>query len=377
MSAPTVLMIKGDYDQAGGPETLLSMVMRTMDRSQFNPMLVVLRKTDGNGADVLSTESSVVIPWRGLIRARQASRALSSTASITGASIIHTHDMRSNLTAYLQGHSRTVPWIAHIHGWLGNTHKGKFKLYERVDQYVIRKANLVLVGSESAKREVESHGISNVQVVHNSVEVPDTIANAEEVARLKDSIGLPQDKFIIGVFGRVHPGKGQMILLRAFHQLRESGKGAHLLVVGDGPDLGNLRSLAAELGITEHVTLTGYHADALLLVQTMDVVAIPSLKESLPLTALEAMARQRCVVASRVGDLPLVIEDGRNGRTVDPANAVELARVLGELLQNPDRRHQMAAAARRTIIDKFSAQSMTRKLEDIYADVVRAWRQDA
>lgn len=370
MTSQRILMVKGDYEQAGGPETLLSLVMQTMDRSRFSPHLAVLRKTAGNGADILSHATEMTeIPWKGLMRARRVSRELGNLATKLGAAILHTHDMRSNLAAYLMGRSRKIPWIAHVHGWLGATHRGRFKIYERVDQHIIRKADLVLAGSEAAKREIEALGVSKVALVHNAVDVPSDLPSDEDALAVRNSLGIPRECTLVGVIGRVHPGKGQLFLIRAVKLLLDQRANIHLLVVGDGQDLPAARSLAAELGIAAHVTFTGYHTDAMSLLRAMDIVAVPSLKESLPLTALEAMARKRCVIASRVGDLPKVIEDGHSGFLLEPADAGQLADAIRRLVETPDLRRQVGDAARRVIVERFSAPAMTRKLEAIYTEL--------
>ncbi len=367
MTPRRILMIKGDYDRAGGPETLLSGILQTLDRGRNDPSLVVLRKTIGNGADLLSDSSDLVqLPWNGLLKARSVSRELQKLVLKTGAGLIHTHDMRSNLAAYLMGKSRTIPWIAHVHGWLGKTHKGKFRLYERIDKYLIRHADLVLVGSSATADEAKSYGAQRVEIVPNSVMISESVDEHLAVEQLRRDLKIAPDRLIIGVLGRVHPGKGQVNLIRAFAQLQRKLPNIHLLVVGDGPDMENASNAVRELEITDRVTFTGYHPDALSMLPLMEIVVVPSLKESLPLTALEAMSRKRCVIASRTGDLPRAIVDGVSGCIVEPGDIGQLVLAIEKLANNPSLRAAYGCAAFERIRDHYSMQSMSRRLESIY-----------
>lgn len=283
--------------------------------------------------------------------------------------LIDTHDMRANLAAYLLCRFRRAPWIARVHGWLGFTHSGRWRLYERVEKSLVKHADLVLVGCEAAKREVEALGIRSVQVVRQGIEIPPPVP-VEEVQRIRDQVGAISGTVIVGVSGRLHPGKGQAFLLRAVALLRARGLDVRGVIVGEGPSLEILQKLTEELSLEGIITFPGFQLNLMPYVAAMDIFVAPSLKEGLSLAALEAMALGRPVVASGVGGLLEAVADGISGILVPPGNVSALADALEPLVADPAARRRMGERARQIVRAEFSAEGMVRSLEAVYRDMM-------
>jgi len=362
----TIFKIKGSYEKAGGPETLLEGVLKQFDRTLINPIFVLLKRSGTAIAPVLKDVPRVELEWNGLFHALSTARALARLCKKESAALIHSHDMRSNLVGFLLTRFYHVPWIAHVHGWHGKTQIGRYRLYEMMDGFFVRFADRVLVGSYAAKKDVEALGISPVQVVPNSVEPRSAETYADGVKALRQELSAGDNTVVIGVVGRIHPGKGQAVLLRAVKKLLDKALDLRVLIVGEGPELDALTALAAELGIEEQVKFAGFCTDAYLYMAAMDIFVVPSLKESLPLTALEAMGMGRAIVASRVGDLPVVIEDGVNGLLVEPGNVADLSAAIEKLVRNSDYRNTLGERGSKVIREHYSMASMAKNLEDIY-----------
>jgi len=147
---------------------------------------------------------------------------------------------------------------------------------------------------------------------------------------------------------------------------RRGGLAVRALIVGEGPDLEHCRLLVQELKIEPHVTFTGFVPDAMRFLAAMDVVAVPSLKESLPLTAMEAMVRGRTVIASAVGDLPRLIEDGRTGLLVPPSDVQALRAAIERLAADPAERQRLGEEGRAAAVARHAAPAMARAIEDLY-----------
>jgi glycosyltransferase involved in cell wall biosynthesis len=281
--------------------------------------------------------------------------------------------MRTNAIASAMRVFGRRPWIAHVHGWLGQTHHGRWRLYEAVDRQLVRTADRVLVGSRAAQDEVRRFGAKHVHVVSNAVTLPkDDPQGDQHAAAIRAEIGAADGALILGVVGRLHPGKGHEFFLRALAALIEERLNVHGLIIGEGPDGDRLRELAKTLGIADKVTFTGFVDDSSRYLFAIDIVAVPSLKDSLPLTALEAMSFGRPVVASCAGDLPLLIDDGDNGFVIPIGHHKALADKLRVLVGDEPLRRRMGAAGRQRIIDGFSAETMARGLEAQYASVISA-----
>jgi glycosyltransferase involved in cell wall biosynthesis len=371
---PGVLLVKGNYGLAGGPETLIASIAQHLDRRRFRPALVVLQRDGVAEAPQLNGDRLGIarknVRWSGLVGAPTTAARLHGIAASHRAALVHTHDMRANLVAWLLRARSGLPWIAHVHGWLGNTQTGKWRLYERVDRRLVRRADLVLVGSIAAKHEVEEAGARRVAVLPNAIEIVRDGSWTSGGAAVRARLGIPDSAAVVGILGRVHPGKGHRFLLHAIARLRAEGLDIRGLVVGDGPDLGHLHTLVCELHIAGDVHFAGYCEDPIAYLAAMDVFVVPSLKESLPLTMLEAMALRRTVIATTVGDIPDVIVDGNNGLLVPPGDAEAIAAALRTVVSGPDRRAAIGDRARKIVEERFSAETMSRRLQDFYLSVL-------
>lgn len=165
---------------------------------------------------------------------------------------------------------------------------------------------------------------------------------------------------------RLSPVKGVEYLVRAAALVAN----ARFFLVGDGPLEDELKRLAAELGVTDRVSFLGYVAPAAGVIATADLVVMPSLSEGLPLVALEAGALGRPVVASSVGGLVEVIEDGITGRLVPPGDYHALAAAIGEVLSDPSLAARMGAAARKRVEERYDARRMGAAYVDLVAGLV-------
>ncbi len=368
LAITTVLLLKSDYGRTGGPESLLRDLGDTIDRARFDPVLGIIRRPGAAPASHYPASlREQEIPWHGTAAVLHAARGLAKLAREREARLIHTHDMRANLVAAALRPFRPIPWVAHVHGWLGDTHRGRYRMYEAIDRRLVPRADLVLVGSAAAGREAQACGARRVVVVPNAVAIPPAEGAAGAVAAARAALGVPDGATLLGMVGRLHPGKGHDLFLRALAILAGERPDVFGAIVGEGEDEARLRTLAASLGLAGRVAFTGFVADTDAYMRAMDVVLVPSRKDSLPLVALEAMARGRPVIASDTGDLPTAVLDGVCGFVVPVGDAEALAARARILLDDPALRRRMGEAARARAVDTYSAGAMARRLEDEYA----------
>jgi glycosyltransferase involved in cell wall biosynthesis len=145
--------------------------------------------------------------------------------------------------------------------------------------------------------------------------------------------------------------------------LRQQGHDLTVLLVGEGPAESEYRALARRLDVADHVNFAGLVPDIHPYLRAMDIVCVPSLKDSLPLTVFEAMSVARPVIASRAGDLPLAIDDGRTGFVVDTGSSDALVSAIGRLASDQDMRVRIGEAGHAALIARFTPQAMLRQLE--------------
>lgn len=176
--------------------------------------------------------------------------------------------------------------------------------------------------------------------------------------------------FKLGVLTRLVPLKNVEALLSATALLRDRGINVETEIAGSGPSEPSLRNLASSLGLMDRVRFLGWRPDSRGLLASWNLLVIPSNEESFPITALEAMAAARPVVASRVGGLGEMVVDGVTGRLIAPGNVEKLAASIAELMRDRELADQMGVEGWKRVKDHFSTHLMASRTAAIYNHVL-------
>jgi glycosyltransferase involved in cell wall biosynthesis len=184
---------------------------------------------------------------------------------------------------------------------------------------------------------------------------------------LRAELGVGSGVFLAVLAAALRPEKRATLFVEqvsAAHAIDPSVQG---VVVGDGPDAAFVESAVRQSGGV--VRMLGYRADAVDIMHAADVVCLTSAVEALPMSVLEAMSVGRPVIATRVGDLPEVVEDGRTGFLISPDRLSEMARALVALARDPKRAEELGRAGRARQRRAFSIEAMTRGYAELVADL--------
>lgn len=176
------------------------------------------------------------------------------------------------------------------------------------------------------------------------------------------------------IVGRVDRHKGQDLLVDALPMIRDTVPEAHLVIVGsDGGASEALERRASEVRVREAITFAGAKSREELprIYQSAAVCVVPSRFDAFPYVALEAMACGRPVVASRVGGLVEVIDDGHGGALVDPESPAALAAAVTRLLLDERERHRLGRAARERVTTAYAARTVAASMAERYAEAIR------
>jgi glycosyltransferase involved in cell wall biosynthesis len=167
--------------------------------------------------------------------------------------------------------------------------------------------------------------------------------------------------------GRVCREKGHLLMVDAMKDVLKEHPKAHLMFIGRVESMfdAEVREAIWSAGIGEHVTMTGVRHDVPRLLDSMAFTTMPSHRETFGIAAIEAMARSKAVVASRVGGLPEVVRHQQTGLLID-LRPEELASAVSYLLEHEDEREQMGAMGRRIVEEKFTLSHMVDRLEGVY-----------
>jgi glycosyltransferase involved in cell wall biosynthesis len=257
-------------------------------------------------------------------------RAVARAAREHGVKLLHAHDFKALFIALIAAAMLRIPVVATFHGDTGSTRA--LRLYETFARVLGNFTRGVVAVSRTLegtlRRWVRGAPVS---FVPNGLPEPQPISPVErEEARAK----LGVSGFCVAVIGRLSSEKGHRVLFEALR-----GQKATLLVAGDGP----LREELARAAQGLDARFLGYLDDARPVFAAADVVAMPSFTEGLPLTALEALAFGRCLVASAVGELPELLQGGA-GVLVPPGDAKALSEALASV-QNGEVRAEIEKRA--------------------------------
>lgn len=183
---------------------------------------------------------------------------------------------------------------------------------------------------------------------------------ADEKARLRRKLGLPDGTLVVFT-GRLSPEKRVLPLAQQWPSLRQTYPDATLVLVGDGPEMAQLRALQAP-----GVWLAGPQADVVPFLQAVDLFVMPSVSEGFSLSTLEALACGLPTVATTVGAIPDMVTDGTTGKLVAPDDLPALLGAICQLLANRGAWGAMGSAARSNVVEHYSLSSTARQLLDLY-----------
>ena len=222
--------------------------------------------------------------------------------------------------------------------------------------------------SEDIARSVRRWGTvgsGKVVVIPNGVDT-DLYDASKQRTGIRHALAIPEDARVIGTVGRLNEVKRQDLLVRAFARVHAKHAGTWLLLVGDGPERSRLERLANELGIFGRTVFAGYQSRTEHFLSAMDVFALSSRHEGLPLALLEAWAAGLPVVSSAVGGIPQVVEHDRSGLLFESGNEAALANALSRLLDRPQLAAELGAAGKARVFSQYSLQRMADGYEHQY-----------
>ncbi len=187
---------------------------------------------------------------------------------------------------------------------------------------------------------------------------------------------VPRPVPVIGALGRIHQVKGFDLLLKAAASLRDQGQVFRLKIAGDGPDMAALQGLCAELNLQDHVEFCGWVADPQAFMKALDLLVVPSRRESFGLVVIEAMAAGIPVVASDLEGPREILEGGRLGRLSKPEDIAALTRAIGSVFADWKGHLAMAREAQGHALSTFgfeAGQVRLRQTLDAIAHEPRIW----
>jgi len=290
--------------------------------------------------------------------------------------IVHTHTSKAGLLGRLAAYFARVPMVVHTpHGHVFYGYYGPFisGVFVRLERWAASMCDrIIALTCKGAEDHIEL-GVAareKFTVIHSGIEFPEGEYVGEGREILRAEWGLGADALVIGTLGRLTAIKGQKDLIEAFSLLFDKAPNTYLLLVGDGEEREALVKFADKLGVHARVIFAGWRGDIYAVLAAMDLFALPSLNEGMGKALVEAMYVGLPCVATRVGGVPELVGDGKEGFTVPAAAPQELADALFKLTSDENLRAQCGAAGRRRA-SAYSADAMIRKIEILYEEIMK------
>ena len=236
----------------------------------------------------------------------------------------------------------------------------------------------LIVVSKAIERKIREEGRvgAPVSLIYNGVDLQ-RYNHQQPCCTLHDEYRIPESSPIVGVVARLEAEKGHRTLIEAWPQVLEAQPEAWLLIVGEGSERNSLEAQAASMGISNRVVFTGRREDVPAVTAALDVSVLPSYREAQGLSVLEAMALSRPVVASNVGGIPEMVEDGVSGLLVPPGDPDALAGAIVKVLSDHPYADMMAKRGHDLVHERFCIELMTSSIESLYDDAARKLRASA
>jgi glycosyltransferase involved in cell wall biosynthesis len=348
-----------------GVKRLFAWMIPRFDPARYNVSLVSLRKKDLSeetlesfGVDISYLHKSKFDP--------ATLTALLKIIDHKAIDILHMHGYGATTFGRAAGAMRRLPAILHEHANLTDT-----PWFQKVADRALEPFTdiAIAVSRSTAEFVVNARLIParKVKVVYLGAPFDEfsRLRGAEEVAAARLELGAAPGDFAIGTVTRLHDSKGNQYLVDAARLVLDARPDAKFFLVGEGPLLPDLQAQAARLGLGDRFVFTGFAKDVAAVLSAFDLSVFPSLWEGTPLTAFEALAAGKPIVATDADGLLDILRDGHDARIVPKRNARALADQILALMDAPSDRARLGANARVTGAG-YDIGAFVKKMERLY-----------
>ena len=304
-----------------------------------------------------------------------------------GYDVVHTYNATPGLLGRLAARVTGVPIILHHQaGW---TVGEESPLLERVFftslEYLGALAGTRSICVSRAEalegRRLRTAPSSRLVTICNGIDPQPFLSVDGRAAResSRSRLGIAGDALVIGSSSRLAPDKDIESLVRSLGHLSQLLADAPtvLLIAGQGPERSRLETLASSLGVADRVRFLGFQTDIREFLAALDVFVIPTLREGLSISLLEAMAAAKPIVASSIPHNREVIEDGVTGLVVPTSNPLAIGRAIARFATEPELARVCAQAARQRVLDQYTLERTLDATWGLYRDPVLGLRPNA
>jgi glycosyltransferase involved in cell wall biosynthesis len=263
-----------------------------------------------------------------------------------------------------------------VHTFHGHVLRGYFdpvrtEFFRETEKFLARHTTRLIAVGPEVRDDLVELGVAPAEkfsVIRLGIDLEHRVGG--DGAELRRQFGIPPERFVVGWVGRMTGIKRVPDVLLAFQRLVEQGVDAQLVLVGDGPERAQLERRALELGIQRRTLFAGYQRDIGAYWSLFDAFLLPSANEGTPVVAIESLAGEVPVVATRVGGVPDVVRDGVDGFLTEVGDVEALASRLAELAHDPALRARMGAAGREHVLPRYRVSRLVDDIDELYRELL-------
>jgi glycosyltransferase involved in cell wall biosynthesis len=295
--------------------------------------------------------------------------------------IVDTHQSKAGALgrlAALLGGTKVIIHTVHGHVFYDFFGKLKTGLIILVERLLARHSSLLVAVSENVRKEILAYKVGTpekVITVPLGLELDRFLSIDGPSGKLRGELGLSERDILIGNVQRLVPTKGHRYLFRSIQLLKEIAPEVRFVIVGDGELRAELEQLVENLGLREHVRFLGFRKDVDNIYADSDAIVFPSLTEGSPLAIIEALASARPVVATDVGGISELVDEGKCGFVVPAKDPRALAEALLKLIRDKKLRKSFGENGRNKVYPHLSHTRLVKDMEKIYLELVNSKRK--
>jgi glycosyltransferase involved in cell wall biosynthesis len=368
-----ILYITSVGSQWGSEESLLNL-LNHIDKNQYSPLVFTVngflqQKLKKHNIPYRIYKSQTltkreIVKFCGLIL------RLAYFIRNNNFALVHANDVHSAQYSVLAARLARVPSIIHIRNigledWLGWKNKLIFKF-----------ATKTIAISKETKTSLHNVGISpnKIELIPNAVDL-DKFNEDVSGKPFREELGVSDTQILIGVVGRIAPHKGQDIFIESITDILNSFSNSKFVIVGEDTTrndnfMNHLQELITQFKLEKKVYFSGFKPDIPQVMKALDILVVPSLNEAFGRVVIEAMAMKTPVIATIVGGIPDIIEDGINGFLISPNNPTTLSEAVVKLLSNNNLHDRISQHGKKTVEKDYSVSTHIKKIQTLYRSVI-------
>ena len=364
----------------GGGETIVINWLRGLDTRRFDVHLVCFANPGATEAPFVEAAQRAgvhvrLIRWSRRKPVWRAARELARLLRAVNADIVHTYNIYANLVGVLAAWMVGVKTISTVFVW--SDFGWKRNILQHVDRWVLQQFDLVTAQCEQTRRDTVARGLpaARTKVLISGFPSTTAIPQFEERRAVRASMGISDGEIVLANVARLYPEKAQDVLLHSFAAMRRAHQNLRLWIFGTGPLETPLKMLCRRLELENFVRFVGFHESISTRLAYLDIQVHPSHAEGVPLALCEGLAAGIPVVASRVGGIPEILDDGRAGVLLPPAGAPgfidAFQEAISRLVTDERERRRIGAAGREFLRTQYSVEVAVGELERTYQQLVQ------